>query len=111
MKKLIFKDGTEVLFTDESTITNCVTILNSFAEVDVIRNEFTVENLVGATFAGEPVTDIIPVSASANAAVGGNVTVTFTNRAKTREEILEEQVNELQVAIMELASGNAAQEG
>ena len=46
MKKLIFKDGTEVLFTDESTITNCVTILNSFAEVDVIRNEFTVTNII-----------------------------------------------------------------
>ena len=110
MKKLIFKDGTEVLFTDESTITNCVTVLNSFAEVDAIRAKFTQENLVGATFADEPVVDIIPVSASANASVGGNVSVTFTNRAKTREEILEEQINELQIAIMELASGNAVEE-
>lgn len=98
-KVLILKDKTEVSFTDSSTITDCVTVLGSFAEVDAIRENFTADNLKGATFDGEKLKDIIPVSASAEADVDGNVTVHFINRSKTHDEIVDEQLEELQIAM------------
>ena len=101
-KVLIFKDKTEVNFTDSSTITNSVTVLESFADVDAIREKFTVENLKGATFDGETLKDIVPVSVSANADVDGNVTVHFINRAKTHDEIVDEQLLEIQTAMAEM---------
>ena len=101
-KVLIFKDKTKVNFTDSSTITNCVSVLESFADVDAIREKFTVENLKGATFDGETLKDIVPVSVSAEADVDGNVTVHFINRAKTHDEIVDEQLLEIQTAMTEM---------
>lgn len=101
-KVLIFKDGTEMNFTESSTVTDCVTVLGSFSEVDEIRAKFTAENLKGATFDGDAIKDIVPVSASAEADVDGNVTVHFINRAKTHDEIVDEQLLELQSAMADM---------
>ena len=101
-KILIFKDKTEVCFTDSSTITDCVTVLGSFAEVDAIRENFTAENLKGASFDGDALKDIVPVSVKAEADVDGNVTVHFINRAKTHDEIVDEQLFEIQSAMADM---------
>ena len=101
-KVLIFKDGTEMNFTESSTVADCITVLGSFAEVDDIRAKFTAENLKGATFDGDALKDIVPVSASADADVDGNVTVHFINRPKTHDEIVDEQLMEIQTAMADM---------
>lgn len=99
MKELIFKDGSSVSFTDESTITNCVTVLTTFAEIDSIREKFTEDNMKGATFDGESVENVVFSGVTASCDAAGNITAHFTFRKKSREEVLEEQVAELQATI------------
>ncbi len=101
-KVLVFKDKTEVSFADSSTISDCITVLGSFAEIDEIRAEFTEENLKGASFDGETLKDIVPVSVKAEADVDGNVIVHFINRAKTHDEIVDEQLAEIQTAMADM---------
>ncbi len=101
-KVLLFKDGTEINFTESSTVADCITVLGSFSEVDEIRSKFTADNLKGATFDGEPLKDIVPVGVKADADVDGNVTVHFINRSKTHDEIVDEQLAEIQTAMADM---------
>ena len=105
-KYLVFKNGDSVEFTDESTITNLVTVLNSYSEIDPIIAEFTPANLVGAEFDGTPILNVLPVSMSATSSYNDEaIVVTFVNRYKTDVELLQEQMIEVQEAIAELAEG------
>ena len=91
MIDLVLKDGVTLHFTDTSTIYNLVGVYEDFADIDPIRGEFTVENLDGAIFNGEPVENVIPVGMSVSAGFTGNITVTFNNRAKTQQELIDEE--------------------
>lgn len=91
MKELVLSNGTTLEFTDSSTILNLVQVVAQFADIDDVRDELTVENLDGATFNGEPVENIIPVGVSVSAGMTGNITVTYNNRAKTQQEIIDEE--------------------
>lgn len=101
MKILILSDGTELEFTNESSTTNMVMEVEKFADVDDAKSLITVDNLNGAKFDNEPISELIPVEVSARV-VGGKVVVTFTNRFKTEEEKLKEQILELQVAVADM---------
>lgn len=98
-KVLVFHDGSSAEFTDESAVTDLVTVVTSYAEVDSLRALFTAENLIGATYDGEEIDNLIPVSSNASADVDGNVTVHFINRYKTDIEILKESQEEQDAAI------------
>lgn len=102
MKVLVFRDKTSVNFTDTSTIADCVAVFNSFAEVDNIAAKFTEENLIGATFDGVRLENILPVSVSA-AEDGDKIVAHFTTKNKSQETILEEKLSEVQGAITDLA--------
>lgn len=102
MKTLVFRDKTSFSFTDISTVSDCVAVLNSFAEVDSIAEKFTEENLVGATFDGERLENIIPTGVSASAD-GEKVVAHFITKAKSQEDILNEKIDEIQGAVTELA--------
>ena len=105
-KYLVFKNGAREEFTDESTITNLFTVVNSYAAIDAMQANFFTENMVGATFDGEPIENIIPVETHASNVLGGEgntIVVNFINRYKTDVEILQEQMTEVQEAIAELA--------
>lgn len=101
-KVLVFQDGTSAEFTDESIITDLVTVVSEYGEVDDLRAKFTVDNLVGCEFDGELIEYLIPVSSNAAANVDENITVHFINRFKTSEEIMMEQITELQEAVAEI---------
>ncbi len=103
MKTLVLSNETSFNFTDESTIFFLVTVLDTFTKVDEIRDAMTEENLAGATFDGEVVENIIPVSCSARADADGKVVVNFTNREKTEVEIMKDEITELQTALAEIA--------
>lgn len=102
-KYLIFKNGNTEEFTDNSTITNLFTVVSHYADIDAMQANFTPENLVGATFEGEPILNVIPVTTIATNELNGNITVNFQNRYKTDVELLQEQMIEVQEAIAELA--------
>ena len=88
MSRLVLSNGKSFEFTDSSTIYDLVTVVNTFAEIDPIRVELTEGNLEDATFNGEPVGNIKPVSITVDAQTGtDNVTVHFVNRDKTDDEI------------------------
>lgn len=103
-KILVFADGSSIEFTDNSYIDTLTTVVNSYAEVDTMRAKFTEANLTGATFNGEAVEGVVPVSSSAQADVEGGVTVTFFNSVKADAEVkaLKQQVAQLQAENAEL---------
>ncbi len=104
-KYLVFRNGDREEFTDNSTITNLFTVVTSYAQIDAMQANFTTENMIGATFDGEPIENIVPVTTVATNDFGNeqNITVNFQNRYKTDVELLQEQMIEVQEAIAELA--------
>lgn len=106
-KYLVFKNGEREAFSDDSTITNLKTIVSSYADVDAMQANFTTENMVGAEFDGEPISNIIPVTCVCQNNYGAedHILVNFQNRYKTDVEILKEQMTEVQEAIAEIAAG------
>lgn len=103
-KYLVFRNGDTEEFTDESTITHLVTVLTSYAQIDAMQANFTTENMIGATFDGEPIENIVPVTTTATNEYGREnaIVVTFENRYKTDIELLQESVHDLEVAVAEL---------
>ena len=101
MKILVLSDGTELEFTNESSVTNMVMEVEKFADVDDAKSLITVDNLNGAKFDNEPISELIPVDVTARA-VGNKVVATFKNRFKTEEEKLKEQILELQMAVADM---------
>lgn len=99
-----FKDGKTYDFTDSSTALDCVAVVQTFAELDAIRAEFTEDNLKGATFDGAAVQYLVPVSAKAETD-GENVVAHFTSRVKGQDEINAEQISELQEAMANIVEG------
>ena len=105
-KYLVFKNGNREEFTDESTITNLFTVVSSYADIDAMQANFTTENMIGAEFDGEPIENIVPVTTVATNQYGeeDTIVVNFQNRYKTDVEILQEQMVEVQEALVELAN-------
>lgn len=103
-KNYKFANGKTIEFTDGSTALDCVTVVQTFAELDAIRAEFTEDNLKGAAFDGTTVQHLVPVAAKAETD-GENVVAHFTNRVKEQVEINAEQITELQEAIATIVEG------
>ena len=99
-----FADGKTYDFTDSSTALDCVAVVQTFAELDAIRAEFTEDNLKGATFDGTTEQCLVPVSVHAETD-GGNVVAHFTNRVKEQDEINAEQISEIQEALAAIVEG------
>lgn len=94
MKKLIFKDGVKAFFTDNSSIYDMLAIFPKFGDIDDLVGEFTKENLNGGTFDDVQIENIVPVCIKAEKN-GDNVSVRFLSRNKTKDEILQEKIDEL----------------
>ena len=103
-KTMKFKDGKTYDFTDSSTALDCVAVVQTFAELDAIRAEFTEGNLKGATFDGAAVQYLVPVSAKAETD-GENIKAHFASRVKGQDEINAEQISELQEAVADIVEG------
>lgn len=104
MKILTLKNGVSYNLTDASTIYNCMSVVSSFADIDIIAANMTAENLSVCTFNGVQFRDIIPVNISANRDEAGNIAITMINRDKTDTEKLEERQTEAEQALIELAN-------
>ena len=103
-KTMKFKDGKNYDFTDSSTALDCMAVVQTFAELDAIRAEFTEDNLKGAEFDGAAAQYLVPVSVKAETD-GENIVAHFTSRVKGQDEINAEQISELQEALATIVEG------
>ena len=103
-KSYKFTNGKTIEFTDGSTALDCVAVVQTFAELDAIRAEFTEDNLKGAEFDGAVAQHLVPVSVKAETD-GENVVAHFTSRVKDQVEINAEQISELQEAVAGIVEG------
>ena len=103
MKTLKFKDGVSFDFRDSSTINTLVFDATSFSALDAIKSEFEkADNLIGGTFDGEPITEVVYTGAQVELASDGAIVARFTTRAYTNEEIVNQRLSDLEDTVAEL---------
>ena len=103
MKTLKFKNGKTFDFRDTSTINTLVYDCTAFAALDAIKTQFEVEdNLIGGTFDGEPITEVVYKGAQVELGADGAIVARFTARDLTEKEILEQRLSDLEDTVAEL---------
>lgn len=103
MKTLKFKNGKTFDFRDTSTINTLVFDATTFAALDAIKTEFEkVDNLIGGTFDGEPISETVYTGAQVESAADGAIVARFTTRAYTNEEIVNQRLSDLEDTVAEL---------
>ena len=101
MKKVIFKNGTKAFFDDGSTTKELIFIASKFAEIDELANEFTKDNYNGGSFEDETIENLIPLRIVAETNQN-RIIARFVSRDKTRDEILQEKIDELDEVLAKL---------
>lgn len=103
MKTLKFKNGKTFDFRDTSTINTLVYDCTTFAALDAIKTQFEVaDNLIGGTFAGDPISETVYTGAQVELAADGAIVARFTTRAYTNEEIVNQRLSDLEDTVAEL---------
>lgn len=103
MKTLKFKDGVSFDFRDSSTINTLVFDATSFSTLDAIKTEFEkADNLIGGTFAGDPISETVYTGAQVELAADGVIVARFTTRAYTNDEIVNQRLSDLEDTVAEL---------
>lgn len=103
MKTLTFKNGKAFDFRDSSTINTLVFDATTFAALDAIKTEFEVaDNLIGGTFDGENISQIVYTGAQVELAANGAIVARFTTRAYTADEIRDQRITDLEDAMADL---------
>ena len=103
MKTLTFKNGKAFDFRDSSTINTLVFDATTFAALDAIKAQFeVVDNLIGGTFDGEPITGVVYTGAQVELGADGKIVARFTVRDLTEKEVLEQRVSDLEDAMADL---------
>ena len=103
MKTLKFKNGKTFDFRDTSTINTLVYDCTTFAALDAIKVQFEVaDNLIGGTFDGEPITEVVYTGAQVELGTDGAIVARFTTRAYTNDEIVNQRLSDLEDTVAEL---------
>ena len=103
MKTLKFKNGKTFDFRDTSTINTLVYDCTTFAALDAIKTQFEVaDNLIGGTFDGEPITEVVYTGAQVELGADGKIVARFTVRDLTEKEILGQRLSDLEDAMSDL---------
>lgn len=103
MKTLTFKNGKAFDFRDTSTINTLVFDATTFAVLDAIKTEFEkADNLIGGTFDGENISQIVYTGAQVELAADGAIVARFTTRAYTNDEIVNQRLSDLEDTVAEL---------
>lgn len=103
MKTLTFKNGKAFDFRDTSTINTLVFDATTFAALDAIKTQFEVaNNLIGGTFDGENISQIVYTGAQVELAANGAIVARFTTRAYTADEIRDQRITDLEDAMADL---------
>lgn len=104
--KLILNDKTEIEVTDDSSYSSLHVVAKMFAELDAIAGKITADNLKHVEIGGQKFDNLIPVSFTVTGGINGSeIHAVIVARMQTTEEAMQEQINELQNAMAELAGG------
>lgn len=104
--KLILTDKTEIEVTDYSTYSSLNVIVKAFAKLDAIASKITLENFKHVELGEQKFDNLIPVSITVTGGIDGSeIHAVIVARMQTNEEAMQEQINELQNAMAELAGG------
>ena len=102
--KLILTDKTEIEVTDNSTFSSLNVIADNFEFFDTVADKMTVENLKHVELGEQKYDNLVPVSLTVTGGINGSeIHAVIVTRTKTHEEIMQEQINELQNALAEMA--------
>lgn len=102
--KLVLNDKTDIEVTDGSTFSSLNFTVKTFAEIDAIAEKITVENLKHVELGEQKYDNLIPVSLTVTGGINGSeIHAVIVTRMPTNEEIMQEQINELQNALAEMA--------
>lgn len=107
MKTLTFADNTSIQVADNSTISEIMIVVGSYAEVDSLAPRFTTANMVKVVLGDETFHNIIPTSVTVSG--DENIISRFFTRTQTTEEIIAnqaQQITELQEVVAELINGD-----
>lgn len=103
MKTLKFKNGVSFDFRDTSTINTLVFDATAFSALDAIKTEFEkADNLIGGTFDGSNISEIVYTGAQVELAADGAIVARFTTRAYTNDEIVNQRLSDLEDTVAEL---------
>lgn len=103
MKTLTFVNGTAIEFGDTSTINTLVFTASSFADLDPVKAAFeTEDNLIGGTFDGSAISNVVYTGAQITLNAQGTITALFTTRDYTSDEIRDQRISDLEDIIATL---------
>ena len=103
MVDIRFASGHAYAASDDSTYSYMTFMFNSFAAVDALAAEFTVEGMHTVTVGTENYARLIPLTFTATLIGEGAIKVVLTAREMTEMEVINERLNENTEAIAELA--------
>lgn len=104
--KLILTDKTGIEVTEDSSYSSLHVNAKAFADVDAIVSKITTENLKHVELGEQKLDNLIPVSLAVTGGINGaEIHAVIVTRMQTAEEIMQEQINELQNALAEIAGG------
>lgn len=93
--------------SDASTYSAIIYSAASFADIDAIAADITVENCKRITLGETVLLNLIPVSMTISGPITTKPTITFTLRTKTDKEVQDEKIKELQDAVLALSEAQA----
>ena len=103
-------NGHEYEVSDASTYSAIIYSAASFADVDAIAADITVENCKRVVLGETVHLNLIPVSMTVSGPITTKPTITFTLRTKTDKEVQDEKIKELQDAVLALSEAQAEAE-
>lgn len=96
--------------SEASTYSAIIYNAASFADVDAIAADITIENCKRVVLGETVYLNLIPVSMTISGPITTKPTITFSLRTKTDKEVQDEKIKELQDAVLALSEAQAEAE-
>lgn len=96
--------------SEASTYSAIIYSAASFADVDAIAADITIENCKRITLGETVCLNLTPVSMTMSGPITDKPTITFALREKTDKEVQDEKIKELQDAVLALSEAQAEAE-
>lgn len=93
--------------SEASTYSAIIYSAASFADVDAIAADITIENCKRVVLGETVLLNLIPVSMTMSGPITDKPTITFSLREKTDKEVQDEKIKELQDAVLALSEAQA----
>jgi len=94
---LTFNDGKTLDVADNSTVSQLIFTVKSYADIPDKIALFTIENMVSITLGENAISDVIPVKVNVLQTIGDDtIVVTIITRSLTSNDIITRQAKEIE---------------